>query len=45
MAYSHTGQRGKAQEEIALQKKYSDLEKDNFNARRSPACDYSFAFS
>jgi len=33
LAYSHTGQREKAQNEIALQQKYSELEKDGLNAR------------
>jgi len=33
LAYSHTSQRDKAQEEIGLQKKYSDQEKDDLNAR------------
>ncbi len=33
LAYSHVGQRDKAQEQIALQKKYSEEEKDELNAR------------
>jgi tetratricopeptide (TPR) repeat protein len=33
LAYSHTGQRDKAQSEIALQQKYSEQEKDGLNAR------------
>jgi tetratricopeptide (TPR) repeat protein len=33
LAYSHTGQRDKAQAEIALQKEYSEQEKDSLNAR------------
>ena len=33
LAYSHTGQRDKAEEQIALQKKYSEEEKDGLNAR------------
>lgn len=33
LAYNHTGQRDKAQEEIGLQKKYSEQEKDELNAR------------
>jgi predicted Zn-dependent protease len=33
LAYSHTGQREKAQDEIALQQKYSEQEKDGLNAR------------
>jgi thioredoxin-like negative regulator of GroEL len=33
LAYNHTGQRDKAQEEIELQKKYTDQEKNGLNAR------------
>ncbi len=33
LAYSHTGQRDKAQSEIALQQKYSEMEKDSLDAR------------